>query len=347
MRYPSNSAKYASDISRIETWLLSHVENTTFTASLILSTKGLLGDDLDKNLVGRMIKGLLPRMIQSFKIEHEADLTFRVTLSGSSKFDRFGLGVWKRPERGSVRISPNLVIKLIKLANSENTDTKGIMNVLLKYANNVKGSAASTAFHELLFPVAVTICELIAQKNRPSTADEKDFIVELLKAYVNGYVRKVPPPPADWQSRTTIRCLCSDCMGLRRFIDDYESKVQDFTMPERRRKHLEQQLDRSYFTSYTIKNGSPHKLRVEKTNAAMLVSHYNAWLQRVRAAKSLLNQLCEKGPLEEIIGEGHYRAIFEHTNLQVPQDNPVSNTTNKNSRPTVQSMVPQKRSRLG
>lgn len=345
MRYSSDSRNYASNISRIERWLLSHVENTTFTASLILSTKDLLGDDLDKNAVGRMIKGLLPRVIQSFKIEHEIDLTFRVTHNHNSKY-RFGFGIWERPKRGSICVSPNLAINLIKFANSENTDTQGIMSALLKYANNVRGSAASTAFHELLFPVAVTICELIAQTSRPPTADEKNFIIELLRVYVDGYVKKVRPPPADWKSRTTIRCTCSDCMGLRRFIDDHESKVQDFAMPEKRRKHLEQQLDRSYFSLVTIKEGSPHRLRVEKTNA-MLVSHYNAWLQRVRAARSVLNQLSEKGPLEKIIGEGNYRAIFEHTNLRVPEDNPANNTTNKNSRPTAQSTVPQKRSWLG
>lgn len=333
-------------MSRIETWLLSHVENTTFTVSLILSTNDFLGNNLDKNAVGRMVKSLLPRVIQSFKIEHELDLTFRITHNHNNKYDRFGLGVWEMPELGSIRISPKLVIKLIKVAISENTDTQGILSVLIKYANDVRGSAASTAFHELLFPVATTICELIAQTSRPPIADEKDFVTELLKSYVDGYVKKARPPPADRKSKTTIRCPCSDCVGLRRFIDDHESKIQNFAMAEKRRKHLEQQLDRSYFTSVTIREGTPYKLRVEKTNA-MLVSNYIAWLKRAREAKSVLSQLSEKGPLKEIIGEGNYRAVFEHTNLQVPEDNPVSNTTNTNARPTAQSTVPQKRSWLG
>jgi hypothetical protein len=36
-------------MSRIEAYLLGHVENTTFTASLIVSTNELLGNNLDKN----------------------------------------------------------------------------------------------------------------------------------------------------------------------------------------------------------------------------------------------------------------------------------------------------------
>lgn len=325
-------------MSRIEAWLLSHVENTTFTASLILSTNELLGNNLDKNAVGRMIKSLLPRVIQSFKLEHELDLTFRATYKPSRDY---GFSNDWEMSRGSIRTSPKLVIKLIRVANSTNTDTQGMMSVLLKYANNVRGSTADTAFHELLFPVATTICELIAQTSRHPTADEKDFITELLKSYVNSYVKKARPPPADWKTKTTIRCTCSDCWSLRRFIDDHESKTQDFALAEKRRKHLEQQLDRSYFTSVTIKKGTPYKLRVEKTNA-MLVSNYNAWLKRVLVAKSVLNQLSEKGPLKDIIGEGNYRAIFEHTNLQAPEDNSVSSATTMNS-PTVQSTVPQKR----
>lgn len=329
-------------MNRIEAWLLNHVENTTFTVSLILSTNEVLGNNLDKNAVGRMIKSLLPRVIQSFKLEHELDLTFPVTYNHNRNY---GFSNDWEMSRGSIRTSPKLVIKFIKVANSTNTDTQGIMSVLLKYANNVRGSVADTAFHELLFPVATTICELIAQTSRHPTAYEKDFITELLKSYVNGYVKKARPPPADWKTKTTVRCTCSDCWSLRRFIDDHESKTQDFAIAEKRRKHLEQQLDRSYFTSVTIREGTPYKLRVEKTNA-MLVSYYNAWLKRVRVAKSVLNQLSEKGPLKDIIGEGNYRAIFEHTNLQAPEDNPVSNATTTNARSTVQSTVPQKRSWL-
>jgi hypothetical protein len=289
-----------------------------------------------------MMKSLLLRVIQSFKIEHELNLTFRVTHKSRPGF----YNDWEMPGLGSIRISPKLVIKLIKLANSTNTETNGIMSVLLKYANNVRGSAANTAFHEFLFPVAATTCELLAQTNRTATADEKDFIIELLKSYVNGYVKKARTPPADWKARTTIRCTCSDCNVLRLFIDDQDKKTQDFAIAEKRRKHLEQQLDRFYFTSDTIRKGTPYKLRVEKTNA-MLVSYYNAWLKRARAAKSVLKNLSEKGPLNEILGEGNYRAIFEHTNLQIPEDELVSSVTATNTRPTVQSTVPQKRSWAG
>lgn len=317
------------------------MENTTFTASLILSTNELLGNNLDKNEVGRMIKGLLPKVLQSFKLEHQQNLTFPVHNTHNRYF-----GFGDDLETRSVQTPPKLVIKLIKLAKSTNLDIQGIMGDLLKYANTARNNATSTTFHELLFPVATTICELIAQTKRAPTADEKDFITKLLKSYVNDYVKKARAPPADWKSRTTIRCTCSDCRELRRFIDDLGATTRDFAMPEKRRKHLEQQLDRSYFNAVTIKRGTPHKLRVKKTTA-MLISYYNAWLIRVATARSVLNELSEKGPLKEIIGDDTYRAIFEHTNLQVSEANPLGNATNPNARPTVQSTVPQKRSWLG
>lgn len=308
---------------------------------LILSTNELLGNNLDKNAVGGMIKSLLPRVIQSFKIEHKSDLTFPV-ICKSRPGHYFDLDI---PDRGAIRISPKLVVKLIKVANSTNTDTKGIMSVLLRYSNNVRGSAADSAFHEFLYPVAATICELIAQTKQPPTADEKGFITELLNSYINCYVKNARTPPADWITKTTIRCACSDCLSLSQFIDNEDKKTLDFAMAEKRRKHLEQQLDRSFYLA-----NCQRSLAVQITcrkDECYACFAYKAWLKRVHVAKFVLKQLSDKGPLNEILGESTYLSIFEHTNLQIPEDNPPSSATTTNARPTVQSTVPQKRSWFG
>lgn len=327
-------------MSRIEAFLLSHLDNTTFALSFIFSTNQCsLGNNLENDVVGAMIKSLLPKVIHSFKIEHASDLTFR---DSNIEYGHYRSYISRQK---NTRVAPSLVIKLIQLANSTNIDTGVIMAVLLKYADNVKGDAACGAFNEFLFPVATGILNHTTQTKRQPTAEAKDFITGLLKVYVGDYVKKARTPPADWKAKTTVRCTCPDCKVLSLFIDDQDKKTEDFAMAGSRRKHLEQQLDRSYFNTETIKRGSPHILRVEKTNA-MLVSYYNTWIKRAKAAKVVLNQLSRKGPLKEILGEADYRAIFEHTNLQVPDDNPFSSATTTNARPAVQSTVPQKRSRL-
>ncbi|EED16610.1 conserved hypothetical protein [Talaromyces stipitatus ATCC 10500] len=333
----SNLPVSGSLTKKIEEYLQHHLENTTFIASFIISANECLpAENSHEDAIAGMIRRLFPKAIQSFKIEHESNLSF----SGAHTNSHTSYG-WK-----NICISPTLVIKLIKLASSMETDTDGVMNVLARYANNVRGDAAASAFHEFLFPVAMGICEDIAQTKRSWTAGEKDFLFGLLKSYVNGFVKKASPPPADFKAKTNIRCTCSDCMDLRKFIDDQSVRTRDFSLAEKRRKHLEQQLDRSYFSTDTIQRGSPYKLRVEKTNA-MLVSYFNAWVKRARIANSVLEKLSEKGPLKEILGESNYRSILEHTNLQIPTDSPSNNTTTTNARPRIQSTVPQKRSLSG
>ncbi|THC89240.1 hypothetical protein EYZ11_011308 [Aspergillus tanneri] len=243
------------------------------------------------------------------------------------------------------RIAPDVVIKLIKLADATDNDITGIMGTLTEYSVNVKRSEMESAFYQFLFPVANGICEHIRTTKRPFTTGEQHFITTFLTSYVNGYVNYAPSPPADWKVKTTIQCICADCDSLRKFINDPCKKVEEFRMAERRRKHLDQQLHKSYFMTITLKQGTPYSLRVEKTQA-MLVSSFLAWITRAQAAQAELKRLSQNGPLKEILGD-KYGSIFHHKNLQIPDDlpvvPPVGGLTDRNVGNTVRSTIPSKR----
>ncbi|KAB8274473.1 hypothetical protein BDV30DRAFT_91443 [Aspergillus minisclerotigenes] len=162
----------------------------------------------------------------------------------------------------------------------------------------------------------------------------------MLAKYVRDYVKKAPPsPPPDWKKKTTIRCICLNCASLRDFIDDPSSTTKDFALGEKRRNHLDQQIDKTLFTT-TIVKANPHKLRVEKTQA-LLVSNFKAWVARVQIANSVLDQLSQKDCLEDMLGN-QYHSILSHQNLVLPDDLPAL-LAPPGLRNIVQRIVPAKR----
>ncbi|KAI9040281.1 uncharacterized protein KD926_008371 [Aspergillus affinis] len=292
--------------------------------------------NIDKGEVGQAIDRLFPAVIKNFKVESTTPLDYRdIYLDWS---------LHAHPQTS--RVSPDWVIKLVKLADATNTNSTGIMDKLVEYAGNVKQDDTGSTFHEFLFPIAGGISEHIATTKRPVSPGEQKFFTWFLKAYLTGYIKIAPPPPPDWKERTTIRCTCDDCGSLRRFINDIDAPSKDFGMAEKRRKHLDQQIDKSYFFTSTIKSGTPHKLRVEKTRAQE-VSNYLGWIKRARAGQAQLDRLSQQGPLQDILAE-NYNSIVNHRNLKVPENLPSSllSLTQENLSKG-RSTVPQKRGYRG
>ncbi|THC96695.1 hypothetical protein EYZ11_003850 [Aspergillus tanneri] len=322
--------------SRTAAFLETNLSNTAFVLSFITAAHDYsLTGNLDKSEVGAVLERLLPIIVQSFKIENTTSLRPAET--------PFALSSYCAYPKTTSRISSNTVIKLIQLADATNANVTGVMDTLVEYAANVKGSEIESTFHKFLFPVANGISKHIGTTKRPFTTSEQRFITVLLTSYVTDYVKNAPSPPPDWKVRTTIHCSCADCDSLRTFINDLHAKTKDFPMAEKRRKHLDQQIDKSYFTTSTIKLRSPYILRVEKTKAR-LVSNFIGWIKRAQAAQSELKRLSETAPLKEILGD-NYNSIVEHKNLQIPNNVSPSlgELTNQNVRNTVQSTVSRKR----
>ncbi|KAL2218449.1 hypothetical protein M432DRAFT_369532 [Thermoascus aurantiacus ATCC 26904] len=93
-------------------------------------------------------------------------------------------------------------------------------------------------------------------------------------------------------------------------------KTEDFRMAEKRRKHLQYQLNSSFKTT-TITSGSPYTVRVEKTQKDNQ-DKYKAWKERAQTAKTRLVSLAQEAPLVEVIGEQAYRGFLEHEIFQGP-----------------------------
>ncbi|KNG87017.1 hypothetical protein ANOM_004695 [Aspergillus nomiae NRRL 13137] len=325
--FPSNRA-----LSRIVPFLETKLDNTAFLVAFLTSAHDYsLAGKFDKANADVELKALFSKIVASFKIESAT--SSHPNQSSYRRVYNYDLS------NTTSRISPSLVVKLIQFADATGNDSTGVINTLTEHALDVKEETES-AFHDFLFPVANGICAHIDMTNRSSTASERRFIKHMLARYVRDYVSEAPPsPPPDWKKRTTIRCICPNCASLRTFIDDTSSTTKDFSLGDKCRQHLDQQIDKAFFTTTTVR-ANPPKLRVEKTQA-LLVSDYKAWVTRAQTANSMLDELSQKGCLKEILGN-QYDCIFSHQNLLLPDDLPAFPVP-RGRMNTVQRTVPAKR----
>ncbi|KAE8137651.1 hypothetical protein BDV38DRAFT_271224 [Aspergillus pseudotamarii] len=343
--FPSRTAQFAqiakiiSQIgidairSSIVPLLETKLDYTAYLVAFITSAHDYsLAGKFDMDEADRMLTALFSKIVASFKIESAT--------SSRPKQSPYG-GVFNCDQpSNTLRISPSLVVELVQFSDATGNDGMGIIHTLTEYALDVKEETEESAFHDFLFPVANGICAHIDATGRSSTGSERRFIKHMLTKYVRDYVKEAPPsPPPDWKKKTTIRCICSNCASLRMFIDDPFSTTQDFALGEQRRNHLDQQLDKTFFTTTTIR-ANPQKLRVEKTQA-LLVSDFKAWVARVQIANSELEQLSQKDCLEEMLGN-QYHSILSHHNLVLPDDLPTMPAP-RGLRNTVHHTVPAKR----
>lgn len=282
-------------------------------------------------------KRIFSKIAQSFKIEY--------TTAECPRWPSFNTASTR-----TTRLEPVKVTKLIFLAKLTDSNMTEIMDTLTAYAINAKTKKdMDDAFHNFLFPVGHDICQQIESTKKPPSIDEQHFITTLLSSYLTDYVKSRPPPPAsDWKARTTLHCSigCSYCGPVRRFLNDPNRQTQYFPMAEKWRKHVDSNLDKSYFKTEVIRNGSPHKLYIEKTQQAMAASNLHSWIERARTAQAQLNRLCRTSTLKELLGD-KYQTILEHKNLQLPEDAPASQTlgtsTNGNIGRMARSTIPSKR----
>ncbi|KAE8374594.1 hypothetical protein BDV26DRAFT_295802 [Aspergillus bertholletiae] len=325
-------------LSRVMPILEKRLDHAAFIIAFITSAHGnSLTGSSNKGEADAVLKALLLKLLEHFKFG-QAACSYPNRGAHGWIFYRDRLGV-------PSRISLSLVMKLIQFANSTDYDTTGIFTALTEYFLTVKETEKKSAFHDFLFPIADGICADIDTTQRSPTGSERQFITQMLLQYLNHYVKEAPPPPPpDWGERMKIRCTCTECGRLRRFVNDTSKKTQDFALVAKTRKHLEEQLDKTYYTTTTIKQGTPHKLRVDKTRA-LLVTDVAAWGMRAQYANTLLHELSKNRSLKEMLGN-QYDSIFAHRNLVVPDNLPaIPGPSSTNAQCAVQRTVPAKRPR--
>ncbi len=90
---------------------------------------------------------------------------------------------------------------------------------------------------------------------------------------------EVPQEPTDFRRAAPIKCTCSDCAELKRFLADPGERVLRLKMGKERRRHLHSQIDvnKIDLTHVTERIGSPQTLVCTKTAAS-----YQASLKKYR-----------------------------------------------------------------
>ena len=84
--------------------------------------------------------------------------------------------------------------------------------------------------------------------------------------------RQANPPaaPRDFRRESRTGCHCNDCKVLSQFLDDPNANTLRMPLPERRRMHLHQLIDRKQLdtTHVTERTGRPYTLVCTKTTAS-------------------------------------------------------------------------------
>lgn len=98
---------------------------------------------------------------------------------------------------------------------------------------------------------------------------------------------------ADWSINTILPCKCKDCKVLNDFLSSPSMQSYVWPMAKERRQHIHQILDGTGFpvTHVTLREGSPFKLVLKKTNELFSMEKSEKW-----GAEAALREL------EEILG---------------------------------------------
>jgi hypothetical protein len=84
--------------------------------------------------------------------------------------------------------------------------------------------------------------------------------------------REAHPPqgPADWRRNSATGCDCADCKQLSRFLADPTAQTLRLPLPEQRRRHLHEKIERNQLdtTHVTERKGRPYTLVCTKTKAS-------------------------------------------------------------------------------
>lgn len=167
-------------------------------------------------------------------------------------------------------------------------------------------------FHALWLPFLRRLIPILVSNTIPL---DNRYCQQLFSALLHAYVNKyVGHKPAENTSliRPGVRCQCSDCQWLNRFLAGTE-RVGRFSVNKKRRMHLHQQLDSGGVdcTHETWRSGSPQTLVVTKTfrhNEKRLLD----WKSRLMLAKEQIRKF-EPLHLSLLLGPNYLTIVnMEH-----------------------------------
>lgn len=159
-------------------------------------------------------------------------------------------------------------------------------------------------YHPLWFPFLRGLFSLSEKKSVPLTTPRyQHFTIAIFEAYLKNYVGKEPRESSDLR-RPPVKCSCSDCYMLNRFLTSSHQKVERFSMNQKRREHLSQKLRAAGIdcSHTTDGHGNPHldTLIVTKTSNQEAKARAG-WISRAEDAVSQFD-LFDKRMLRTVLG---------------------------------------------
>ncbi|KAL8653862.1 MAG: hypothetical protein Q9226_003676 [Calogaya cf. arnoldii] len=214
-----------------------HVADVAFTRTFLIllfgaEHNGTLKAGLSKNIYRDVFADLVP----SFKIESDLNTEKR------PKYDHYYVDGGISQQADVNFIDPTELADLLDHCRSMGLlkERGAIMDQLVAASTTVDPSA----FGKLFIPLLTRMVQLSRIKNSSLTDTiPRPFFENIVNAYVLRYVGPEPERPRDWtQARTGCRSGCADCSLLNGFLTNPKERVRGFSMAEKRRRHLENQL---------------------------------------------------------------------------------------------------------
>ncbi len=165
-------------------------------------------------------------------------------------------------------------------------------------------------FENLLLPLLQQLPPTSPSSKATDSHPYRALFHTVLSSYITTCVQPAPLKPTTWQ-RPPRGCslYCEDCVKLDEFLKDAEERQGFFSVNGKRRDHIQEHLNKGvyglnkgFYGTETLRNGTPFTLVVEKTGAEW-ENAMRAWRRRCRWAVSTVEHVgVEK--VRGVLGEG-------------------------------------------
>lgn len=202
---------------------------------------------------------------------------------------------------------------------------------LLTKIESQLASISAPTLKPLLIPMIRATISVLKQHNLLASQRLSKFVTSLLDALAERYVQREQLKPSDWTrppSFEATRCGCIDCRLLNTFLQDPRRREENFSMAEKRRKHLGYKLHNTLCDMRTVTGRSPHTLVVTKNDRLWQQQHAQ-WLTRVNEIKAMIFTL-PQDELRALLG-ARYDDIVDLKSIKHGYHNTVMNNVSGNA----------------
>ncbi|PGH11888.1 hypothetical protein AJ80_06953 [Polytolypa hystricis UAMH7299] len=298
-----------------ESFVNKNLENGPFVVSFTtsLSERAQAGN-IDTAKAQDLYRTIFHKIVAEFSFD-KALLNRRPNVGSYAPYsgDYYGFGPGQPKE-----LSGADILTLIKQCEALEIPSSPILTKLKACTLTI--SNPDITFHNTLLPLVREIVTLMNSKDEATKLSDifySVFVKDIIVLYKSLYVQGEPRRPTNMIRPTTSGCPCGDCKTLNSFLSDPVVQVYDFRMAQHRRDHLEQVLS-STVKRETIRAGSPHTLRLTKTEKAFERDH-QAWKSRVVKSAQSIRGLGSKVSMEATLSAGFYQMALMPGGLVKPR----------------------------